>query len=285
MIRKDEIVMDIKIIYFSGTGNTQLITHKIVESFKSRNKGVDIYKVEEVINNKLSLDNIDGDTFLGIGFPVYDLMAPKIIYDFVNKMPTAKTPVPVFIYSTMAFIKGDCHSLISQALKQKGYYTINEKGFLCPSNGIFVYENPDHNRYKFVRFEDSIPVKIDKFVSKTLDMYSIFNRKTFSVKLFINPVYKIFRFFSGKLFGEKYYKNLSILSSCTNCRKCLVTCPQDNIIFTNGRVEVKESNCTLRCLRCVCSCKQNAITFTSSDFKKRYTQSSRDYLYSKVTTK
>lgn len=116
--------MKVKIIYFSGTGNTQLISEKIKHYIKSQNKTIELIKAEHYIKNYLAEFPPDNVSLLGIGFPVYDLLAPKIINDIIETLPKRKTPLPVFLFSTESFIKGDCLNIVARALRNKGYLTI-----------------------------------------------------------------------------------------------------------------------------------------------------------------
>jgi ferredoxin len=190
--------------------------------------------------------------------------------------------MPVFLYSTRAFIQGDCQNIIAKKLTDKGFYTIGKISFNTPSNGVYIYEKPDHGRYKHVRFEKGIVHKIEKFVNKTIIKYTLFMKKPFSGVGMILPFYNILRFISHKLYGKKYCMDLKINSNCNNCKLCVSLCPEKNLIDQDNHVIVKESNGCLRCLRCVCHCAQNAISFTSSTQIARYTGSVMKDLYWKT---
>ncbi len=55
----------IKVYYFSGTGNTQLVAKKIVETFGNRGFTAHLFSME--CTEKIELD---GDDIIGLGFPV-----------------------------------------------------------------------------------------------------------------------------------------------------------------------------------------------------------------------
>jgi flavodoxin len=47
-----EIDMNIKIIYFSGTGNTQWITNLLKEQWEHKNYKVEVFSIEDILSKK-----------------------------------------------------------------------------------------------------------------------------------------------------------------------------------------------------------------------------------------
>jgi NAD-dependent dihydropyrimidine dehydrogenase PreA subunit len=262
--------MKVKILYFSGTGNTQLITKKIKQNMTGQNRSIELIKADQFIRNYESEVSLTSISLLGIGFPVYDLLAPKLIMDIVKVLPDRVIPLPVFLYSTQSFIKGDCLNIVARALKEKGYFTILKKGFDCPSNGLCFYEDPNHPRYKHVRFEKNIEEKIQKFSFEIIIKHERFKTRSFHQAGPVFLFFDILRYFSRRLYGDKYYKNLKISASCSICKLCEKICPQDNFIFENNKMQIKASNGCMRCLKCVSLCPEGAVSFSSSEKKGKY---------------
>lgn len=256
--------MNIKIIYFSGTGNTKLITEKISGYLTVPERSIDLIKAEDYIRDSKIEISLRQVSLLGLGFPVYDLLAPDIINEVIDKMPERNDPTPVFLFSTQAFIKGDCLNLISRKLKKKGYYVIKKRGFNCPSNGLCFYEDPNHSRYKHVRFEKNIEQNIEEFSDAVCSEFERFKLRNFHKGGLVFRIYNIIRKISRVIYGEKYYKDLEVNGDCNFCRLCEKKCPQSNLICQSGKIIIKKTNGCLRCLRCVAVCPSGAVSFSSS---------------------
>jgi ferredoxin len=276
--------MNISIIYFSGTGNTKLVSQLLRNEFQECGK-TDMIPVEGIISGRVGLEFLKEDFLLGIGFPIYDLSVPGIIDRLLLALPEAKNPLPVFIFSTMAFIKGDCHNILARALRNKGYYTIAKTGFRCPSNGIAIYERPDHKRHRNVRFEEGIGERIKHFARDTVESFERFKGKPFHVGGAVLPLFDLARYASERLYGDRYYKNLKVGSLCTQCGICVNKCPENNLKLENGRIKVIRDNHCLRCLRCVSLCPQKAINFTSSPRYGDYGKVLMERLYKEANSK
>lgn len=276
--------MKVRIIYFSGTGNTKLISEVLKNSFAGKEE-VKLVAIEDYLKGKSQLDLNSSDVLIGVGFPIYDLLAPNIIHSFIEALPKAHYPIPVFIFSSMAFIKGDCHSIVAKALKKKGYYTISKIGFKCPSNGVATYEKPEHSRYRNVRFEKGIKTKILYFAVETINAYNRFLNKPFHRGGLIIPIYNVVRYFSEKLYGDKYYLDLRISNRCNVCKACVQACPDQNLKALDNRIIIKNDNGCLRCLRCVSLCPKNAISFTSTPKVATYSKQVMMKLYNEANGK
>lgn len=51
-----------------------------------------------------------------------------------------------------------------------------------------------------------------------------------------------------------------ITEKCIGCRECLKVCPQECIVFSDGRAHITQKNC-LHCGNCMTVCRQNAVVF------------------------
>ena len=277
--------MNIVMLYFSGTGNTRLISRQIEENLVLGGCCVHLIEAEDVLSGKMDLLRILSEAdLLGIGYPVYDLHEPEIITDLIERMPAGHSPSPVFQYSTMGLIKGDCHAIVSRRLRKKNYYEIAGRSFICPSNGVFMYEDPGHPRNKTVRFEKGIDKAVGYFCDTVLHSYRRFINSPFSITGMRNPVWEIARFFSERLYGDKYYRNLAVTDRCSGCGVCVNSCPRNILHISEGKVSINKSDGCMRCLRCVSLCPGGAITFTSAGLKKQYTAKVRDELYQKAVS-
>ncbi len=275
----------LSLYYFSGTGNTKLIAQELKNYFqKSFFRDIELKEISGFLHENSGHKFGKQGQLLGIGFPVYDLHHPEIISRFINQLPPVEIPVPVFIFCTMALLKGDCLEITSRALKEKGYYVIHRIKYLCPSNGVTFYEKPGHPRYKNVRFEKQISRKISENGEQILKQYEKFHKKPFHLAGFVQPWINVIRFFSERLYGDKYYRDLQISNECKGCRVCVTKCPDQNLIFRDNKIVPLKTNGCLRCLKCVSSCTVNAINFTSSARYGHYNKSFMMKLFNNSNT-
>lgn len=275
--------MNILLLYFSGTGNTELVSEHISEHISEAlicmDNSVTMVAVETALKNPLVLKQAAEVDLLGIGYPVYDLKEPAIISRLIDILPPLSRTIPVFLYSTMAFIEGDCNVRVARKLKKKDYRFIAGHGFKCPSNGVYTYEEPDHPRYRNVRFESNIGKAIKLFCVEILTAYQKANNSIYPNPGIVNPAFNIIRYFSERLYGDKYYKKLVVSDDCSGCGICVKSCPDENLYLADTRARVENSDDCLRCLRCISNCPQTAISFTSTEIKARYTKRVRDIYF------
>ncbi|MBP7736472.1 MAG: EFR1 family ferrodoxin [Spirochaetes bacterium] len=271
--------MKIRIIYFSGTGNTTFITDKLMAALRDKAGDIRAIPVEEAISRIDALET-GAETILGVAYPVYDLSAPEIIDRFIELLPISRAPVPVFIYSTQALIRLDCNAVTSKKLREKNYLTIAKEGFKLPSNGLSFYGDAGHVAYRYAtRFEYSTDIKIVKFSNRIIRQYARFRNKPFSLNPYTFRAVNVVRGYSLRLVGEKLYRNLQVDTRCVRCGICSALCPEKNIVITREGVMLKEDNHCLRCLRCVYSCPSKSINFTSSARSGNYTSAIRQQRY------
>lgn len=86
------------IYYFSGTGNTELVTNMIREGLINCQYDVTVARIEDVIKNKLKIEPEKYD-LIGVGCQVIGFGIPNIVRDFVNILPKAEDK-KVFIFRT-----------------------------------------------------------------------------------------------------------------------------------------------------------------------------------------
>lgn len=259
--------MNIKLVSFSGTGNTDFLSKKI-------SKSLQLIKDFEVINLRVDdqIDNFEieeGDLF-GLGYPVFDYKPPRIIMEFLNNIRFSIKPIPVFIFSTYTTNPRDCNSHVIDLLKKKNYYVISQNKFKAPGASIFLYSNPKLLKSKTV-FDKNIETEIMNFSQSIENSLSNFYTKPYIVPYNFDPLNKLHQSISNKLFGYLFYKNLKIDNKCNNCSLCIKNCPDNNLYIKDGKVTISSKNSCSKCLRCIKNCNKSAINFTSTKRRGHYT--------------
>lgn len=243
------------IFYFSGTGNTELVSNMVKEELSKRQCTVEIIRIEDVLKNKLTIDFNKYD-LIGIGSQVIGFTTPGIVNDFIRILPKVEDK-KVFVFRTaggVAPINYNASKPMMRKLARKGYDVFYERVFSISSNWI-------------KKFDDDIIVKLYEATRKKVGLMceavicggkrilktSFLQRVLMECVMFVSPIF-------FRLAGKDYVVD----KSCTHCGACIKNCPAGNIVEKNGKIKFKLScNC---CLRCVYSCPNNAIHFRTLSF-------------------
>lgn len=266
--------MNIKIYYFSGTGNTEIIANRISKTLRIK---------DDTNCELIAIDSIETDVdyefdILGIGFPVYDFEPPEIVKDFIYKLKEQRRQKPTFIFNSYTSATLDCNQRVINELAAKNYRVFSNKEFKAPAAIISLYGNPKSifMKNKFT-YETDIKKNIDDFTDDIILRATSFSNN----KVYLNGSISIFhnscKFFSKLFYGTLFYRNLNINENCVMCLKCLKMCPSKNLVSTNNIINIKSKNGCMKCLKCIQACQTSAINFTYKKRRGNYTRkNSRD---------
>lgn len=266
--------MNVKIVYFSGTGNTKFLSEKLLQKFEEKEvSDIKLVPVEDALNDIRSFEC--ADTILGIGYPVYDLMPPNIIMEFVSKLNKTKFQNMAFVFSTYTTNPHDSNYYIIERLQEKGFHVATQENFKAPGASSYLYSNPDYPIVKGKSvFRTGINQQIDNFVINILDSN---NRADIPIQY--QRLHKFYQTISKITFGNLFYRNLKKNNNCNNCGQCVKSCPTSNLIIQEGELIIKNTNGCMSCLRCVQTCNKKAINFTSSKRRGSYTREKIENAY------
>ena len=272
--------MQFLLLYFSGTGNSALITSHIQKQLEQKGHQVQSISIEKLTQHPhLTFEN----KIIGFGFPVYKFSYPDIFNQHFPLFNTLAHHTPYFLYSTYARFPADCFADFAKNLSKKQFHLLATRAFKSPSNGISARLTPDQYEYQTVMFfEDHITQKINTFVEHLLQTLSQPNHKSPSIKNnWISP-------FRSKLVAQieitKYPKLQIDSHQCTLCGLCAKNCPQQNLLKQTDQIHIIDDQNCLHCLRCMHHCPQNAINFGKlTRLPNRYTLKVRDRLFEKST--
>lgn len=257
--------MQFLIIYFSGTGNTKLISHEIKKRMEMNNHQVELLSIEEI--DKLSNISLENKV-LGIGFPVYKFTYPKIIEKGIDKLKQVKQeqsitkPLPFFIFCTYTrFPSNSLHDLM-QKLEKINLFPISQQVFKCPSNGIASMKAAESQSYQTVMFfEEYIANKLNMFVEHVINNTNRFIQKKFKIKHYGSPLRPV----QLKIVNDVEKTRYPILQIdkklCTICGVCVKNCPEKNLRITKNEIRIIDPLDCLHCLRCMHNCPTHSISF------------------------
>ncbi|MBN1980898.1 MAG: EFR1 family ferrodoxin [Chitinivibrionales bacterium] len=239
--------MSIALVYFSGTGNTEVVAELLTHNL-AMDDSVVVFKIEDILKKKVSLDLASFD-MLGIGFPIHGFDAPQIVYDLVRLLPPVQKK-RTFIFSTCAgpFYLNDTASFyIVKQLVKKGYRVFYDRQFYLPPNIMIPYNDEVAKQLYAVAVEKT------KIMAEEIEV-----RRNRVVTKRIFPVLFRWLFVLSKLSWFLIPLNLTVTKACVRCIRCVKVCPRDAIALKNKRIHFGFS--CIGCMRCVYTCPYHAIT-------------------------
>ena len=266
------------IIYFSGTGNTELIASELGTRLNDRNHEVELISIED--RKKLQSFSFH-NAVIGFGFPVYKFSYPDIFNSLFPLFNEMAENTSYFMFSTYACFTAYSFSDFFNKLDSDKFNLIAEEDFKSPSCGISARKPESDYEYKTVMFfEDDINNKLDRFTEK-IEM-SVQNKPEY-----LSHKSSLLSSLRSRIVSNielTKYPKLQIDSSlCTLCGVCSEKCPEDNLEKSGDRILVKDDRGCLHCLRCMNHCPSNAINFGKlSRGENRYTLSIRNELFKKA---
>jgi len=232
------------IFYFSGTGNTEIITNLLQKELINLNANVIVKKIEIIIKKKTRIKT-DKYDLIGIGYPIHAFNAPKIVYNFIQQLHNDSSGDP--------FLNGGSTKMLRNQLERKGYNVFNENLSIMPTNVLLQFkDNLNKQLYQFAQ------INMKNFAEDIMKRKVSLQRNNIILTL----ISKLFSFM--ETIGAKWLgKRMNVSESCIKCFKCARNCPTENIILadnTNTNTITFDSSCNL-CMRCIYECPTNAIHF------------------------
>jgi ferredoxin/flavodoxin len=277
-------MMNIKLFYFSGTGNSLIVAKDIAKKVKA-----DLVSIPKIINTDKI--HIDAES-IGIIFPSY--MAPLsgqplIIERFIRKIANIES---LHIFSVCTCGGYECVNALPSLKKLKkiirscGGKLSDEYSTRLPMNNLEY----DHIPIPIIRDHEII---INRSKTKIDDIcYRIINKRGTKCKiakilfnLLMEPVYEMIRQSVIDSLKEKaqepidtklkYFelmpltdKSIAVDKKCTGCGICAKVCPVNNITIVEKRPEFQHK-CEM-CFACDEWCPSNAIHHWSRSIGVKY---------------
>lgn len=237
----------IKIVYFSGTGNTAYIAEQIKQ--KLQNQPVECFPIE--VDHDL-----EGATMIYLGFPVYACDMPSLMTSYINRLPDGhQTAVKLFI--TYGLFAGKTLARAKQLLERKGYHVLNGYGIQMPGTDGLAFLEKEGKTAKKMMAKGQVDLEsLHRWVS---DHHEVDYKLGFDL---------MGRMFGGamraaeKHMKPKYYAD----ERCILCRKCVRICPVKNITCQNE--EILFSDKCILCMRCIHQCPTEAIQIGKKTINK-----------------
>ena len=245
--REDKETKSIVIIYFSGTGNTEAITNLLSDNLESA-ANVKVFKLEDILKQKKEVNLNDFD-LVGFGYPIHGFDAPSLIYKYVKTLEKVDSK-KAFIYFTCAgplYFNSNSTIWLKNRLKRKGFDVFYERIFYMPANILTPYNDEVCKQL----YNVAIP-KTEQMAQDILDEKQRLRKDPLIIRILLSWMY-FFEKRSWKFIGMDF----NARKNCTLCKKCINSCPRDNIVLKKGKIKFKMK--CIGCYRCVYSCPEIAI--------------------------
>lgn len=274
--------MNFLLVYFSGTGNTELLAHELAGRLTNAGHTVTTRSVEDP---SWPDEPIPEHTVVGFGFPVYKFTYPDLFAAGFSALHRVRHPVPYFLYASYARFEADALYDFSRKLGTKQFRYLCDEIFKAPSCGISARKpEADFEWQSVMFFEDGIHEKLDAFAESILRQAKRYTADGTTGRLprrKLPAPFAAFRLYMVRHIERTKYPLLQIDGAvCTRCGLCAARCPDHNLVLTAEGIEIQETEGCLHCLRCMNRCPANAISFGKlSKGPNQFTTRIRDRLF------
>jgi len=237
--------VSVKIFYFSGTGNSLLLSRRIAAQIK----GAELLPAVSLYGSTSKKMEADA---VGFVFPVYCLDIPDFIKDIIEKNNFSSVGY-FFAAVTCGGTPGNALSSLDRKLRAKGKKLNCGFEVKMGDNSIVYVTSQDELKQRMESLE-GISSEIAAMVNKREITGQVYDFKADSV-LMMNQMNKALSM------DFKINSKSAIKEKCNLCGLCTEVCPVRNIKIINGNVEWG-NNC-IRCYACLNWCPRSAIRFGS----------------------
>jgi flavodoxin len=243
--------MDVRVVFFSQTGNTRKVTEAITNTFGAGGHSV----------NAISLKDADPDivntaNLIGLGTPCFSSQAPQPVMNFINTLPPMQDK-KAFIFATCGGAPGRVLLDMKNGLRQKGANVI--------SGAIFRGEVHHPAPTLIGRFPGRPNAEdLDQardFAKALCTQISDHNAATSHHRFATSRNHWGFYELLGTALFDTYLrffmpKPKLVQQNCDQCELCAQECPNQNISLKP--YPVLGGNC-IRCYRCHNTCPSKAF--------------------------
>lgn len=247
----------IDFFYFSGTGNTHLVVQRMKEVFEEHGIPVQLFKIEES-----SLEDVNLDHTVGLGFPVAELSTYDFVWKFIKSLPPGGG-TEIFMVDTLAGFSGGIVGPVRKIVKKKEYSPIGACEIIMPPNIFYVEDNKASKK----KVKKGLK-KAGKYAKALIKGEAKWGR----IPLISDAVYYT-SLISLKLTETRINQRLLQLKTdeekCSKCQICYQLCPINNINLKENGYPKHGDHCQY-CLRCTSFCPKKAIPCSMNYKGKTY---------------
>jgi len=254
---------NIKLIYFSGTGNTYLVMRMMQARFEIKGFKVVVEKMSDQYNSLSS--SLDYE-LIGIVFPVAVQSTFPNVWAFMNQMPNGNGQ-KIFMADTMESYSGGVVGPMKQLLQSKGYKCVGAMEYKMPTSMQMSQKKVDQGIIKSEMVQEKVEAYVDALIAgKT---------KWRRVPIFSDWMRAISK---GKKIWKQMASKLSISADkCIECQLCVSHCPVQALSSVPElKIAIDTTKC-ISCMRCVNYCPKNAFTLNGKTLYQKKNARLKDF--------
>ncbi len=235
----------IRLVFFSGTGGTQMAAAHLASALRRR--GVTVFEHELHVRQPFDDEQAD---LLVLMYPVYAGSAPAPVYAYLKSRAELNAPAAAVICGT-----GGGDAAVNRASRQRAIRLLEDRDcrvvyegmLVMPSNAITP--TPYNIALRLIKI---LPEKIEIMAGELVS--GVTRRIKPGIPAGAVSAFGEIEKRGAVLFGKK----MEVDERCIACAVCADACPTGNITMENGKPCF--SNKCATCMRCVYSCPENALS-------------------------
>jgi ferredoxin/flavodoxin len=243
------------VLYYSGTGNSQLVARKIASAIGDELVSIN-QRMKYGIKEKLQSER----PFVFVS-PVYAWQLPRVVSQWIREAVFSGNNHAYFVV-TAGDDCGNASHYAHKLCKEKDFIFSGLALVVMPENYIAMFPVPDKEEAR--RIIEKAHPKIEE-IANYINVSKPLPKITPSLigGLKSGPINSLFYRFCVS------DKGFTVSNKCISCVICVQRCPLNNVVMENSRPAWK-GNCT-HCMDCICSCPVEAIEYKNiSKGKPRY---------------
>ena len=250
-----DILNLIPLYYFSASGNTKYCSQLVQRGFQDKGVSIKLIRIKSVRDFPFPNKNKSYPA-IGLAFPIYEFMVPRIILIWLYQLPTADQTTPAFIIDTSGGLSCNSAEIAMDLLRKKNYEPIGVLEVPTPTVEPFFdnkYYPAGWNREILDRcyyFGALIAKKLRKEDEGFFDL----RLGRFRFRKLTKYMYKFF------IEGQSSSAGLIKFdpSKCNRCGACEQVCPMAAINIQQIPNLINHNRCMF-CATCIRTCPYHAI--------------------------
>lgn len=242
------------IFWFSGTGNTKYLAERIGEKLGEPLIGI----ADSLKSESFSFKAEKGES-IGFVVPVYFSGVPKCVREFIGKMSlTTGGENYVFTALTCGGSTANAGGMLKKLLEEKGVTVNAAYSAVMVDNYIPMYniQTQEEADRRLLQINPEIDLLAGRIAEKKDGDFDTDK----GAKIMTAVMYPFYRPFRKT---KKFYAT----DKCISCGKCESGCVDRTIRLENGKPVWIKGECT-QCLRCIHTCPAKAIQFGKKTEKR-----------------
>ena len=245
-----------KVLYFTGTGNSKYAAERIAEIAGAGADGAscaELVDLRPLIKAGASYEAEDED--IVVCTPVYAWRTPRVLEDWLRQSADLSAARRIWYVLTCGDSIGAADKYNAALSADLGCQHMGTAKIIMPENYIAMFNAPfeEEARRIVADAEESIDA-VSRLIASGEPIPPV--RNTIGGRASSAVVNGVFYslFIKDKAFRAE--------EGCIGCGKCAELCPMNNIVMAEGR-PVWQGNCT-HCMACICYCPAEAIEYGKS---------------------